>query len=55
MPTITYPISRETAEHISRPVFGHVIDNEIVPSADGRTMPVIDQPLRVGAVTGSHS
>jgi acyl-CoA reductase-like NAD-dependent aldehyde dehydrogenase len=42
MSTATYPISAETAEHISRPVFGHVIDNEIVPSADGRTMPVID-------------
>jgi acyl-CoA reductase-like NAD-dependent aldehyde dehydrogenase len=42
MSATTYPISVETAEHISRPVFGHVIDNEIVPSADGRTMPVID-------------
>jgi acyl-CoA reductase-like NAD-dependent aldehyde dehydrogenase len=42
MSTATYPISAQTAEHITRPVFGHVIDNEIVPSADGRTMPVID-------------
>jgi acyl-CoA reductase-like NAD-dependent aldehyde dehydrogenase len=42
MSTATYPISAQTAEHITRPVFGHVIDNEIVPSAEGRTMPVID-------------
>ena len=42
MSATTHPISAKTAEHISRPVFGHVIDNEIVASADGRTMPVID-------------
>jgi len=42
MSVTTYPISPETVQHVNRPVFGHVIDNEIVPSADGRTMPVID-------------
>jgi acyl-CoA reductase-like NAD-dependent aldehyde dehydrogenase len=42
MAATTHPISAATAEHISRPVFGHIIDNEMAPSADGRTMPVID-------------
>jgi acyl-CoA reductase-like NAD-dependent aldehyde dehydrogenase len=42
MSVTTYPISTETVEHLNRPIFGHVIDNEIVPSADGSTMPVID-------------
>src|SRR5204863_431819 len=42
MSATTYPIAAETAEHIGREVFGHVIDNEIVPSVDGRTMKVID-------------
>jgi acyl-CoA reductase-like NAD-dependent aldehyde dehydrogenase len=40
--TSPYPISAETVAHLSRPVFGHVIDNEVVASADGRTMAVID-------------
>jgi acyl-CoA reductase-like NAD-dependent aldehyde dehydrogenase len=38
----TYPISAETARQLSRPLFGHVIDGEVVPSADGATMPVLD-------------
>jgi acyl-CoA reductase-like NAD-dependent aldehyde dehydrogenase len=38
----TYPISAATVRHIERPVFGHVIDGEVVPSIDGQTMPVID-------------
>jgi len=38
----TYPISPDTARHLARPLFGHVIDGEVVPSADGATMPVID-------------
>jgi phenylacetaldehyde dehydrogenase len=38
----TYPISSATARHIERPVFGHVIDGEVVPSLDGQTMPVVD-------------
>jgi aldehyde dehydrogenase (NAD+) len=42
MSVTTHPISRETAEHLERPLFGHVVDNDIVPSADGRTLPVID-------------
>jgi acyl-CoA reductase-like NAD-dependent aldehyde dehydrogenase len=37
-----YPISADTARELSRPLFGHVIDGEPVPSADGATMPVID-------------
>src|SRR5436190_1189002 len=42
MSVTTYPISRETVKHLERPLFGHVVDNDIVPSADGRTLPVID-------------
>jgi acyl-CoA reductase-like NAD-dependent aldehyde dehydrogenase len=38
----TYPISPESARHLSRPLFGHVIDGEVVPSLDGATMPVVD-------------
>jgi acyl-CoA reductase-like NAD-dependent aldehyde dehydrogenase len=42
MTALTYPISPATARHIERPIFGHVIDGEVVPSIDGDTMPVID-------------
>jgi phenylacetaldehyde dehydrogenase len=42
MTALTYPISAATARHIERPIFGHVIDGEVVPSIDGDTMPVID-------------
>src|SRR3954451_22212762 len=38
----SYPISAATARHLNRPVFGHVIDGEVVASLDGETMPVID-------------
>jgi acyl-CoA reductase-like NAD-dependent aldehyde dehydrogenase len=38
----TYPISPAAARQLERPVFGHVIDGEVVPSADGATMPVLD-------------
>src|SRR5436190_16148055 len=38
----TYPISTATAEALKRPVFGHVIEGQVVPSTDGGTMPVID-------------
>jgi acyl-CoA reductase-like NAD-dependent aldehyde dehydrogenase len=38
----TYPISAATVRHVERPIFGHVIDGEVVPSIDGQTMPVID-------------
>jgi aldehyde dehydrogenase (NAD+) len=38
----TYPISSATARQLERPLFGHVIDGEVVESRDGATMPVID-------------
>src|SRR5438105_9351658 len=38
----TYPISAAAARTLERPLFGHVIEGEVVPSADGATMPVID-------------
>ena len=37
-----YPISAATRRQLERPLFGHVIDGEVVPSLDGATMPVID-------------
>jgi hypothetical protein len=40
--TASYPITPATARHLERPLFGHVIDGEMVPSLDGATMPVID-------------
>ena len=40
--TTTYPITPETAALLERPLFGHVIDGEVVASLDGGTMPVID-------------
>jgi acyl-CoA reductase-like NAD-dependent aldehyde dehydrogenase len=40
--TSTYPIAPATADALSRPLFGHVIDGEVLASADGATMPVID-------------
>src|ERR671931_752999 len=42
MSATTYPISAATARHVERPIFGHVIDGEVVASLDGQTMPVID-------------
>jgi len=38
----TYPITAAAARQLERPLFGHVIDGEVVPSLDGGTMPVID-------------
>jgi aldehyde dehydrogenase (NAD+) len=38
----TYPIGAATRRHLERPVFGHVIEGEVVPSLDGATMPVVD-------------
>jgi acyl-CoA reductase-like NAD-dependent aldehyde dehydrogenase len=38
----TYPIGPATRRHLERPLFGHVIDGEVVPSLDGSTMPVVD-------------
>src|SRR3954471_24696476 len=40
--TTDYPISSAAAGTLGRPLFGHVIDGEVVPSLDGATMPVID-------------
>ena len=37
-----YPISLATTRHLERPLFGHVIDGQAVPSADGAVMPVVD-------------
>jgi acyl-CoA reductase-like NAD-dependent aldehyde dehydrogenase len=43
MPDLTtYPISDAAAASLRRPLFGHVIDGEVVPSLDGATMPVLD-------------
>src|SRR4051794_13337004 len=38
---VTYPISPAAARQLGRPLFGHVIDGEVVASLDGATMPVI--------------
>ena len=38
----TYPISTAAARQLDRPLFGHVVDGEVVASLDGSTMPVID-------------
>jgi acyl-CoA reductase-like NAD-dependent aldehyde dehydrogenase len=38
----TYPIGAATRRILERPLFGHVIDGEVVPSADGSTMPIVD-------------
>ena len=38
----TYPISPAAARQLERPLFGHVIDGEVVPSVDDATMPIID-------------
>lgn len=38
----SYPISADTARELARPLFGHVVDGEVVPSLDGATMPVVD-------------
>jgi len=38
----TYPISAAAARQLDRPLFGHLVDGEVVPSVDGGTMPVID-------------
>src|SRR5690242_4086442 len=40
--TTSYPITPATARHLERPLFGHFIDGEVVPSLDEATMPVID-------------
>src|SRR5262245_55786435 len=37
-----YAVSPGTAKQPDPPLFGHVINGEVVPSLDGATMPVID-------------
>ena len=44
----SYPISSAAARQLERPLFGHVIDGEVVPSLDGATMPIVDP------ATGEH-
>ncbi len=48
-----YPISPATIRHLERPLFGHVIDGEVVPSLDGATMPVIDPATGLQAATAA--
>jgi hypothetical protein len=43
-----YPISAATRRQLERPLFGHVIDGEVVPSLDGSTMPVIARQQGAG-------
>ena len=38
----TYPIGAATLRQLSRPLFGHVIDGEVLSSVDESTMPIID-------------
>ena len=38
----TYPISAAAARQLDRPLFGHFVDGEALPSIEGGTMPVID-------------
>jgi acyl-CoA reductase-like NAD-dependent aldehyde dehydrogenase len=38
----TYPISAAAARQLDRPLFGHVVEGDVVASLDGGTMPVID-------------
>ena len=38
----SYPISPATARQLERPSFGHVIEDEMVSSIAGSTMPVVD-------------
>src|ERR687898_489613 len=38
----TYPISAAAAGQLDRPLFGHVVDGEVVPSLDAATMPIVD-------------
>ena len=38
----TYPLAPATQRYLDTVTFGHVIDGELVPSASGETMPIID-------------
>jgi aldehyde dehydrogenase (NAD+) len=48
-----YPISPATLGHLERPLFGHVIEGEVVPSLDGATMPVVDPATGRQAATAA--
>src|SRR5262245_32577417 len=37
-----YPLGAETRKYLESTAFGHVIDGELVPSASGDTMPIIE-------------
>ena len=37
-----YPLAEETRTYLDDVAFGHVIDGELVPSASGATMPIIE-------------
>ncbi|WP_072803201.1 aldehyde dehydrogenase family protein [Rhodococcoides yunnanense] len=37
-----YPISEAARSTLAREIFGHVIDGQVVPSLDGRTMDIVD-------------
>ena len=46
----TYPVSTATRQQLDRPLFGHVIDGEVVASLDGATMPVVESSTMCQAV-----
>ena len=37
-----YPIAEQTRRYLETASFGHVIDGELVPSASGETMPIVN-------------
>ena len=41
-PVVRIPISDETRKYLDSIAFGHVIDGELVPSASGATMPIVE-------------
>ncbi len=49
----TYPISAATQKQLSRPLFGHVIEGEVVPSLDESTMPIIDPATAAQVATAA--
>ena len=38
----SYPLADETRKYLESIAFGHVIDGELVPSASGATMPIVE-------------
>ena len=37
-----FPLAEQTRKYLDSVVFGHVIDGELVPSASGETLPIIE-------------